>query len=44
MGGMGRPTDKERHEAIKILAERHGITNVDAVYEDGETLLSRKAG
>lgn len=44
MGGMGRPTDKERREALKILAERHGITRVDEVYEDGETLLSRAAG
>lgn len=33
----------ERREAVKILAERHGITNVDAVYEEGETLLSRAA-
>ena len=44
MVGMGGPTDKERQEAVKILAERHGITNVDEVYEDGEILLSRKAG
>lgn len=44
MGGMGRPTDQERREAVKILAERHGITNVDELYEDGETLLSRAAG
>lgn len=44
MGGMGRPTDTERQEAVKILAERHGITRVDEVYEDGETLLSRAAG
>ena len=44
MRGMGRPTDKERREAVKILAERHGITKVDEVYEDGETLLSRAAG
>lgn len=44
MGGMGSPTDKERREAVKILAERHGITRVDEVYEDGETLLSRAAG
>lgn len=34
----------ERREAVKILAERHGITGVDEVYEDGETLLSRAAG
>ena len=34
----------ERREAVKILAERHGITRVDEGYEDGETLLSRKAG
>lgn len=30
MCGMGRPTDKERQEAVKILSERHGITRVDA--------------
>ena len=41
---MGRPTDKDRREAVKILAERHDITRVDEVYEDGETLLSRAAG
>lgn len=34
----------ERREAVKILAERHGITRVDEVYEDGETLLSRTRG
>lgn len=44
MCGMGRPTDMERQEAVKILAERHGIARVDEVYEDGETLLSRAAG
>ena len=44
MRGMGRPTDQERREAVKTLAERHGITRVDEVYEDGETLLSRAAG
>ena len=44
MRGMGRPTDQERQEAVKILAERHGITRVDEEYEDGETLLSRAAG
>ena len=44
MGCMGRPTDTERHEAVEILAERHGITGVDEVYEDGEPLLSRAAG
>ena len=44
MVGMGRPTDQDRREAVKILAERHGITRVDEVYEDGETLLSRAAG
>ena len=44
MVGMGRPTDQDRREAVKILAEKHGITRVDEVYEDGETLLSRKAG
>lgn len=26
----------ERREAVKILAERHGITRVDEVYEDGD--------
>lgn len=41
MGGMGRSADTERREALKILAERHGITRVDEVYEDGETLLAR---
>ena len=30
MGGMGKPTDKERLEAVKIQAEMHGITRVDA--------------
>ena len=44
MVGMGRPTDMERREAVKILAERHGITNVDEAYEDGEILLSRTRG
>ena len=44
MNGMSRPTDRERREAVKILAERHGITKVDEAYEDGETLLSRAAG
>lgn len=44
MRGMGSLTDKERREAVKILAESHGITRVDEVYEDGETLLSRAAG
>ena len=44
MRGMGSPTDKERREAVKILAESHGITRVDEVHEDGETLLSRAAG
>ena len=44
MRGMGRPTDQERLKAVKTLAERHGITRVDEVYEDGETLLSRAAG
>lgn len=39
-----RSSERERHEAVKILAERHGITRVDEVYEDGETLLSRAAG
>ena len=39
-----KPNEEKRREAVNILAERHGITKVDEVYEDGETLLSRKAG
>ena len=39
-----RSSERERHEAFKTLAEKYGITRVDEVYEDGETLLSRAAG
>lgn len=39
-----KPNEEERREAVKILAEGHGITRVDEVYEDGEALLSRAAG
>lgn len=44
---MSKPhqsSEMGRREAVKILAEQHGITRVDEVYEDGETLLSRAAG
>ena len=37
-------SEQECREAVKILAERNGITRVDEVYEDGETLMSRAAG
>lgn len=43
---MSKPrksSGQERPEAVKTLAERHGITKVDEEYEDGETLLSRAA-
>lgn len=39
-----RSSERERHEAFKTLAEKYGITRVDEVYEDGETLLSHAAG
>ena len=44
---MSKPhqsSEMGRREAVKILAERHGITREDEVYEDGETMLSRAAG
>lgn len=44
MGKYRKTCELQRQEAVKILAERHGITRVDEVYEDGETLLSRAAG
>lgn len=44
MSKLFKPSEQDRQEAVKILAERHGITRVDEVYEDGETLLSRAAG
>lgn len=44
MSKLFKPSEQDRQEAVKILAERHGITRVDEVYEDGETVLSRAAG
>ena len=44
---MSKPhesSEQERQEAIQNLAKMHGITKMDEVYEDGETLLSRAAG
>lgn len=44
MSKTHQSSEMGRLKAVKILAERHGITRVDDVYEDGETLLSRAAG
>lgn len=44
MGKYRKTCELQRQEAVKTLAERHGITKVDEEYEDGETLLSRAAG
>lgn len=43
MGKYRKTCELQRQEAVKTLAERHGITKVDEEYEDGETLLSRAA-
>ena len=44
MSKLHKLSELERLEAAKILAERHGRTRMDEVYENGETLLSRAAG
>ncbi len=38
-----KPSEQKRREPVKILAERHGITKVDEVYEDGEPPLMNAA-
>ncbi len=44
MSKLHKSSEMERWEAVKTLAERHGISKVDEVHEDGETLLLRAAG
>lgn len=39
MGKYRKTCELQRQEAVKTLAERNGITRVDEVYEDGETLI-----
>lgn len=39
-----KPNEEKRREAVKILAERHGITRVDEVYEDGGNRAVARGG
>lgn len=44
MGKYRKTCELQRQEAVKILAERHGITMVDEVYEDGKPCCRARRG